>query len=46
LKELLQRIGRERQSSDAEVSPSSFSGVFPGRDGAYVESTGRVLKQL
>lgn len=46
LKELLQRIGRERQSSDEEVSPSSFSGVFPGRDGAYVESTGSVLKQL
>jgi len=42
----LQKIGRERQSGDAEISSSGFSGVFPGRDGAYIESTGRVLKQL
>jgi AraC family transcriptional regulator len=46
LTELLQKIGRERQSGDAEISSSGFSGVFPGRDGAYIESTGRVLKQL
>ncbi|HEY2361277.1 MAG TPA: AraC family transcriptional regulator [Candidatus Angelobacter sp.] len=46
LAELMHRIGRERQSGDAEVSPSGFSGVFPGQDGAYVESTRRVLKQF
>jgi AraC family transcriptional regulator len=46
LAELMQRIGRGRQSDAAEISSSGFSGIFPGRDEAYVESTGGVLKQL
>ena len=46
LTELMHRIGRERQTYDAEASPSGFNGVFPGQEGAYLESTGRVLKQL
>jgi AraC-like DNA-binding protein len=46
LTELMQRIGRERKSDDAEAPSSSFSEVFPGQEGAYVESTGRALKQV
>jgi hypothetical protein len=43
---LLQRISSEPQGDDAEVSASGFSEVFPGQEGAYVESTGRMLKQV
>ena len=46
LTELMQRIGRERQGDDAEASPSGFSGIFPGQEEAYLESTGRILKQV
>ncbi len=46
LTELMQRISRERQRYDAEASPSGFSEIFPGQDGAYAERTGRILKQL
>lgn len=38
LAELMQRIGREQQSGDTEIS-SGFNGVLSGRDGAYIEST-------
>lgn len=45
LTELVQRIGKERQSHDAKPSSPAFNGIFVGQEQEYV-ATARGLKQV